>query len=81
MIPAKATIVKDAAGKYTVNISEKGAGYVTKPLITINAPKCNITPNATVTMDGDKVGTIVLNNPTGLNSDFSCTATPTIVIE
>jgi hypothetical protein len=81
VIPAIGTIVKDANGKYTVNLSNKGAGYVTKPLITINAPRCNVTPNTIVTMDGDKVGNITLTGPIGLNSDFSCTTTPTIVIE
>lgn len=74
MIPATATVTKIDDTHFTVTVTENGAGYITKPLITVTSTTCAVIPRAVVTMNGDKIGTIVLEGGV-------CATAPTITIE
>lgn len=75
MIPATATVTKKDDSHFTVNVTENGAGYAAKPLITVTGTTCAVIPRAVVTMDADKIGGITLEGA------VKCPTAPTIAIE
>jgi hypothetical protein len=75
MIPATATVTKIDDSHFTVNLTENGAGYVAKPLVTVTGTTCAVIPRAVATMNADKIGSITLEG------GVKCTTAPTITIE